>query len=486
MHAMRARYEPVIGLEVHAQMLTATKAFCGCATAAGAPPNSSVCPICLGHPGVLPVLNERLVEFVVLMGLAAHCAIRPLSAFARKNYFYPDLPKGYQISQYEEPICHGGWIEIERPDGSRKKIGITRIHMEEDAGKSIHDAGSETLIDLNRCGVPLIEIVSEPDLSSPEEAHAYLAQIRRIVTYLGICDGNMEEGSLRCDANVSVRPAGNAELGTKTELKNLNSFRNVERGLAFEIERQIAVLEAGGRVAHETLLWDAGRNEAAAMRSKEEEFDYRYFPEPDLVPVRVTKEWEARIAASLPELPMERRDRMMRDYSLSRYNAEVMTSQKSLADFYEEACGQLAERTPERFEQACNWITGDFLRLRNEKGTGRISPREFASLMNSLAAGEISGKMGKALLEEMFVTGRPAAEIIERLGLCQVSDPAALEPLIDRILADNPASVAKYFGGRAQVLGFFVGQVMKETRGQANPELVNDILKRKLDALRKG
>jgi aspartyl-tRNA(Asn)/glutamyl-tRNA(Gln) amidotransferase subunit B len=485
------RYEAVIGLEVHAQLLTQTKAFCGCSTAFGDRPNAHVCPVCLGLPGALPVLNIRVVEFVLRMGIALDCTIAPRSIFARKNYFYPDLPKGYQISQYEEPICANGSMEIDLDDGSRKRIGVARIHMEEDAGKLIHDLDADTLVDVNRCGVPLIEIVSAPDLRSPREAYHYLARIRQIVMYLGICDGNMEEGSLRCDANVSVRPAGTEPFGTKTEIKNLNSLRHVERALDFEIGRQIRLCEDGGTVVQETLLWDAGRNVAVPMRSKEEAHDYRYFPDPDLVPVLVDTAWTGRLRQELPELPAARRDRLMAACGLPRYDADLLTAEKDVADYFEKtlaALGGAAERGRENAKAASNWVMTDVLRVIAERkipaASFPVTPENLAAMIGLIRDGTISGKIAKNLFDEMVVTGEPPRTIIDRRGWIQMSDPAAIAVAIDQVLAAHGPQTEKYLGGNEKLFGFFVGETMKRTGGKANPALVNEILRRTLDALR--
>ena len=480
------RYEPVIGLEVHAQLLTESKAFCGCSTKFGEEPNSNVCPVCLGMPGVLPVLNKNLVEFIMKMGLATHCTIAPKSVFARKNYFYPDLPKGYQISQYEEPICLGGFVEIELPDGLGRKIGITRIHMEEDAGKSIHDLDSDTLVDVNRCGVPLMEIVSEPDLRSPREAYQFLYNIKQIVTYLGICDGNMEEGSLRCDANVSVRLKGESTFGTKTEVKNMNSFRFVEKALEYEINRQIALIESGESVVQETLLWDASQGLAVPMRSKEEAHDYRYFPDPDLVPVLVDEAWINKLRKTLPELPTERRDRFMKEYGIPKYDADVLTTEKQLADYFEGIIRHLKVRNEEIYKMAGNWTMGDVLRIvNNEKmaiGDFPITPAHMAEMIDLIVAGTISGKIAKEVFEEMLKTKEPPRSIVEKKGLVQVSDTAAIEQIIDQVLTNNKAQHDSYLAGKTQVFGFFVGEAMKLSKGKANPKLVNELLRKKLDA----
>jgi aspartyl-tRNA(Asn)/glutamyl-tRNA(Gln) amidotransferase subunit B len=482
--ATNEKYEAVIGLEVHAQLLTNSKAFCSCTTKFGNTPNSNSCPVCLGMPGVLPVLNKSMVDFIMKMGLATHCEIAPKSVFARKNYFYPDLPKGYQISQYEEPICRHGYVDAELHDGSTKRIGITRIHMEEDAGKSIHDMDVDTLVDVNRCGVPLMEIVTEPDIRSPHEAYQYLSMIKQIVTYLGICDGNMEEGSLRCDANVSVRLRGEKELGTKTEVKNMNSFRNVERALEYEINRQTELIEEGGSVVQETLLWDADKNIATAMRSKEEAHDYRYFPDPDLVPVLVDERWITTVKSTLPELPRERRNRFIEQYSLPKYDAEILTVERELADYFEDAALQLSAKSPDGYKSISNWVMTDVLRVVNDEHVALsdfpVSPGHLAAMVNLIADGVISGKIAKDVFDEMLKTKEHPKIIVERKGLVQVSDAGELEKIIDEILVRNGGQLEEYRKGKKQLLGFFVGETMKATKGKANPKIVNEILKRKL------
>jgi aspartyl-tRNA(Asn)/glutamyl-tRNA(Gln) amidotransferase subunit B len=476
-------YEPIIGLEVHAQLLTDSKIFCRCGTTFGAPQNSQVCPVCLGMPGVLPVLNRKAVEFAMKMGVAMNCRIAEHSIFARKNYFYPDLPKGYQISQYEEPLCENGWIEIELENGSLKRIGIIRIHLEEDAGKSVHAeeyvSENETLVDVNRCGTPLIEIVSGPDIHSPREAYLYLNRIRQLVRYLGICDGNMEEGSLRCDANISVRPVGEKKLGTKTELKNMNSFRNVERALEFEINRQIQILQSGGEVVQQTLFWDANKATVIPMRSKEYAHDYRYFPEPDLVPIHVEEKWREEIHTSLPELPMARRNRFVEQYGLPKYDAGVLTEEQAVANYFE-AVANLAKDA----KQASNWVMGEVLRVLKEKKIDvsefSIAPPALAELLNLITDGTISVKIAKEVFDEMAATGSSAKTIVEQKGLVQVSDTSTIEKSIDEVLAANPKEVERYRNGEERLFGFLVGQVMKATRGKANPKMVNEVLRERL------
>ncbi len=476
-------YEAIIGLEVHCQLSTQSKIFCGCKTDFGAQQNTQVCPVCLGMPGVLPVLNRRAVEFAIRMGLATHCRIAEHSIFARKNYFYPDLPKGYQISQYEEPLCEDGYLEIELESGEKKRIHIIRIHLEEDAGKSVHAedyvSENETLIDLNRCGVPLIEIVSGPDIRSPREAYHYLVRIRQLVRYLEICDGNMEQGSLRCDANISVRPKGQDAFGVKTELKNMNSFRNVERALEYEIQRQIAMLERGEPIQQETLLWDAARNRVVPMRSKEYAHDYRYFPEPDLVPLMISSEWLQAIAAQLPELPVARRERFVRDYRLPEYDAAVLTEEKPVADYFEAVVKAGADA-----KQASNWVMGDVLRvLKEEKieiSAFPVKPEALAEMIQLITDGTISSKLAKTVFEEMRKTQKSAKQIVEEKGLVQITDTGAIERVVDEVLAANPKEVERYRQGEEKLIGFFVGQVMRATRGKANPQMVNQLLRQKL------
>lgn len=474
---MHTNYEAVIGLEVHAQLLTETKAFCSCSTKFGSTPNSNVCPVCIGHPGVLPVLNKKVVEFSVLMGLATNCKINERSVFARKNYFYPDLPKGYQISQYEEPICENGFIEINIKDNLSKKIRITRIHMEEDAGKSIHDLGSSTLVDLNRCGVPLIEIVSEPDIRSAKEAYLYLNKIKQTVQYLGICDGNMEEGSLRCDANISVRLKGKKEFGVKTEIKNMNSFKNVERAIDFEINRQIDLLEDGEKVVQQTLLWDADANEAYPMRSKEEAHDYRYFPDPDLLPVIVDNKWKKEILNSLPELPDIKLKRFVSNYGLPAYDAEILTQTKPLADFYEEVLSETGD-----YKTASNWVISEVLAVMNEKKINisdfPITPVNLGKLINLIGSGTISGKIAKEIFPIMLENNEDPEKIVREKNLVQISDSDEIESIIRKIIEANREQVQEYRSGKEKVFGYFVGQVMKESKGKANPKLVNEILKK--------
>ena len=473
-------FEPVIGLEVHAQLKTETKIFCGCSTAFGAPPNTHVCPVCLGMPGVLPVLNRKVVEFALRMALATGCRIAPASRFARKNYFYPDLPKGYQISQYELPIAEHGAVEIV-VDGVSRKIGITRIHMEEDAGKLTHDPHRPvSRVDFNRTGVPLIEIVSEPDLRSPAEAGAYLRKLRTILRYLEISDGNMEEGSFRCDANISLRPAGQEALGTRTELKNINSFRFVEKALHYEIERHREILSEGGAVVQETRLWDDAANRTYSMRGKEEAHDYRYFPDPDLLPLTIDAQWIEAVRRSLPELPDARCQRYSAEFGLSAYDAEVLTAARELADYFEGCVAAGATPKP-----AANWIMVNLLGLLNAENRSiaesPVTAEALAELLRLVDAGKISGKIAKTVFDEMAASGRPAVAIIAEKGLVQVSDAGTLEPVIAKILAANTAQVADYRAGKTKVLGFFVGLVMKATRGQANPQVVNDLLRRMLD-----
>lgn len=473
-------YEAVIGLEVHAQLLTESKIFCGCSTKFGAPPNTHVCPVCLGMPGVLPVLNERVVEFTIRAGLATNCAVQPRSVWARKNYFYPDLPKDYQISQYELPICLDGWLDIQVEGQEKRRIGITRIHMEEDAGKLIHDpAQPVSYVDYNRTGVPLMELVSEPDLRTPAEAGAYLRALRDILVYLEVCDGNMEEGSFRCDANVSLRPVGQVELGTKAELKNMNSFRGVERALEYEIRRQRAILDEGGKVKQETRLWDPDQGKSFGMRGKEEAHDYRYMPDPDLLPLVVDDAWVERVRAGLPELPEAKRRRLVAEHGLSDYDAGVLTSSKALADYYEAV---VAAGAPAK--TAANWVSSDLIGALKaqglEIGQTPISPEGLAGLIKLIEAGTISGKMAKEVFAEMMTSGEEAEAIVKKKGLTQVSDEGELEGLLQEIFAANPAEVEAFKGGKKKLMGFFVGQVMQKTKGQANPKLVNQLINKLL------
>jgi len=472
-------YDVVIGLEVHAQLLTQSKIFCGCATTFGAPPNTHVCPVCLGMPGVLPVLNETAVEYAVKMALATHCDIAPLSRFARKNYFYPDLPKGYQISQYELPLAEHGYVEFTL-EGDTRRVGLTRIHLEEDAGKLIHDeVRPVSYVDLNRTGVPLIEIVSEPDLRTPEEAAEYLRTIRNILLYLEICDGNMEEGSLRCDANISLRPAGQEEFGTKTELKNMNSFRNVARALEYEIRRQRGVLDSGGEIIQETRLWDATANKTVSMRGKEEAHDYRYFPEPDLMPVVLSPEYVDTVRSGLPELPDAKQARFIEAYGLPEYDAVVLTTEKALANYFE-ACVRLFPQP----KQVSNWMMVELLRelKKEERGIESclVGPEALAKLLGLVDQGTISGKIAKTVFAEMIAHGTDPETIIKDQGLTQISDTGALEAVAREVLNAHPKEVEDYKGGKTKVMGFFVGEIMKQTKGQANPKLVNETLRKLL------
>jgi aspartyl-tRNA(Asn)/glutamyl-tRNA(Gln) amidotransferase subunit B len=469
-------YEPVIGLEVHAQLLTKSKIFCSCSTEFGAPPNTHTCPVCLGMPGVLPVLNRTVVDYALRMALATNCAVAPLSRFARKNYFYPDLPKGYQISQYELPIAEHGHILIE-VNGETKRIGITRIHMEEDAGKLIHDPYRPvSRVDYNRTGVPLIEIVSEPDIRTPEEAGAYLRQIRAILRYLEICDGNMEEGSFRCDANISVRPIGVNTLGTRTELKNMNSFKHVENALACEIERQGSLIEDGKEVVQETRLWDPAKGITVSMRSKEEAHDYRYFPDPDLLPLVIDEQWVEEIRRSLPELPAAKKSRFITDYDLPSYDAELLTGSRALADYFEACVNHFREP-----KTVSNWVKGSLLAALNAENKTieqtPVTPERLAELLRLIDTGVISGKLAKTVFDEMVSSGKAPEAIVREKGLVQISDTDAIAEVIQQVLAGHPKEVSDYKGGKTKLLGFFVGQVMKATRGKANPKMVNEILK---------
>ena len=474
-------YEAVIGLEVHAQLLTDSKLFCGCSAKFGADPNSQTCPVCLGMPGVLPVLNRKVVEFAVRLGIATHCRISSSSQLARKNYFYPDLPKGYQISMYESPIAVGGHLEIKKGDAP-KRIGITRIHMEEDAGKNIHDeavtGGKWSFVDLNRASVPLLEIVSEPDMNTPEEAVQYLKKLRGIVMYLGICDGNMEEGSFRCDANISVRPRGDVKLGVKTELKNINSFKFIERALIYEIERQIETLKKGERITQDTRLFDSKKGVTYSMRTKEYAHDYRYFPEPDLLPLIMDEKWIEEIKSTLPELPDDKYGRFIKEYQLPDYDVGIITSTRVLADYFEE-CVKLFPKP----KMVSNWIMTEVLRVakkENDIGEISIEPRDLIELFKLIDNGAISLNMAKEVFEEAYNTGTKPLQIVERKGVSQISDADSLKTIIAEVVKNHPDQVNQYLSGKDKVLGFLVGRVMKASGGRANPQKVNELLQKYL------
>ncbi len=476
------KYEPVIGLEVHVQLGTKTKIFCSCPVEFGAPPNQNVCPVCLGLPGALPVLSRQAVDLAIAAGVALHCRINSFSRFARKNYFYPDLPKGYQISQYDQPLAEHGFLDILLPQG-KKCIGVTRVHMEDDAGKSLHDGFKDsdrfTYVDLNRSGTPLIEIVSEPDMRSPDEAYAYLTEMKQVLQYIGVSDCDMEKGQLRCDANVSVRLRGAEKFGTKAEIKNLNSFRYLKLALEYEIERQVELIESGGKVMQETRLYNVDLGKTIGMRSKEQAHDYRYFPEPDLVPLTISEHWLHEVRRNLPELPAERRDRFVSEYGVREYDAQVLTLARETGDYFEEAA-----RISGDGKTTANWVVGDLMGLLKAVGKtiseSPVSAANLGALLLLIHKGELSGKLAKEILPKMFETGEPAAAIVEREGLKQISDSGALEKIVDEVLAANPKQVEQYKSGKTAVIGFLVGQAMKASRGQANPASVNELLKSKL------
>lgn len=475
-------YEPVIGLEVHAQLLTRSKIFCGCSTSFGEAPNTQACPVCTGQPGSLPVINRKAVEFAIRLGLATSCRIAPYSVFARKNYFYPDLPKGYQISMYEYPLAEHGFIEV-NVQGEKKRIGIIRIHMEEDAGKLKHGETPETApfsyVDFNRTGVPLVEIVSGPEIHSPQEAGEYLRRLRTILQYLEVCTGDMEKGTFRCDANVSVRPRGQTELGTRTELKNMNSFRHVEKALEYEIKRQIGALKDGEKVVQETRLWDTDQNITVSMRGKEEAHDYRYFPDPDLVPLRIDGKWIEEIRNSIPELPDQKKERFVQDYKIPEYDAEILTSTKAMANYFEDCVRLFSEP-----KTVSNWMMGDLLRGlkgdEKEVDQCRVTPKHLAEMLNMLKDGTISGKIAKDVFEEMYRTGDPPARIVKEKGWVQILDMGEIERVIEKVIQANPKLVEDYQKGKEKVFGFLVGEAMKESKGKANPKLVNELLRKKL------
>jgi aspartyl-tRNA(Asn)/glutamyl-tRNA(Gln) amidotransferase subunit B len=477
-----ARYEPVIGLEVHVQLSTATKIFCGCPTGFGAPPNTNVCPVCLGLPGALPVLNRAAVELAIMGALSLNCQVRAQSRFARKNYFYPDLPKGYQISQYDEPLAEHGFVDIV-VEGAAKRIGVTRVHMEDDAGKSVHDGFKDSdrcsYVDLNRSGTPLIEIVSEPDMRGSDEAYAYLTELKQTLQFVEVSTCDMEKGHLRCDANVSVRPRGAEKFGTKVEVKNLNSFRFLKQALEHEIARQVGVLESGGRVVQETRLYNPDLDETFPMRSKEDAHDYRYFPEPDLLPLRIDDEWLARVRASMPELPARKRARFVADFGLREYDAEVLTQTRAASEYFETVAQVSGDA-----KSAANWVMGDLTGLLKAEGKeiadSPVSAEHLGELVKLIAQGELSRKLAKEVFPKMFATGAAAAAIVEKEGLKQISDTGALEKILDGVIAGNPKQVEQYRGGKTTVINFLVGQVMKATRGQADVAAVTELLKRKL------
>ncbi|QJD84309.1 Asp-tRNA(Asn)/Glu-tRNA(Gln) amidotransferase subunit GatB [Cohnella herbarum] len=476
-----SKYETVVGLEVHVELHTNSKIFCGCSTSFGAPPNTHTCPVCLGHPGVLPVLNRQAVEYAMKAAMAINCEIAEWCKFDRKNYFYPDSPKAYQISQFDQPIGQNGWIDIE-VNGKTKRIGITRLHLEEDAGKLTHmDGGFGSLVDLNRVGTPLVEIVSEPDIRSPEEAKAYLEKLRAIMQYCDVSDVKMEEGSLRCDANISIRPYGQEKFGTRAELKNMNSFRGVQRGLEYEELRQADVLDSGGTVVQETRRWDEAQGKTISMRGKEEAHDYRYFPDPDLVRLHIDAEWKARVQASIPELPDARQARYMQEYGLSSYDAGVLTASMKLADFFEESLKHTSDA-----KASANWIMGDLLGYLNannlELGEVKITGQGLGEMIQLIEKGTISTKIAKTVFKGMIETGKSPQQIVEEQGLVQISDEGAILSIVDAVIAANPQSVEDFRNGKEKAIGFLVGQIMKETKGKANPGLVNKMLIERLNA----
>lgn len=472
-------YELVVGLEVHCQLNTDSKAFCGCSTEFGKPANTNVCPVCLALPGALPVLNRRVVEDAVKLGLATDCTIARQSILARKNYFYPDLPKGYQISQYEEPVCSEGEVLVDTDEG-RKSIRLVRIHIEEDAGKSIHDIGDDTFIDVNRCGVPLLEIVSYPDIRSASEASSYLQKLRQVIKYLGISDGNMEEGSLRCDANVSVRLKGAEEYGTRTEIKNMNSFKNVEKAIEYEAQRHIDILESGGTISQETRLWDADKQETRSMRSKEFAHDYRYFPDPDLVPVQIDDEMLERLKLELPEFPESRAERFVKEFGIPVYDAGVLTAEREVSDYFEAVVRACSDA-----KAASNWVMGEVLRMLKERNISvasfSVPPERLGGLISLIGGGTISNTIAKQVFERMLETGDDPGAIVEEEGLAQVSDTAEIEKIVQSVIDANSGQVEQYRSGKTRVFGFFVGQCMKAMKGKANPVVVNEILKQKLE-----
>jgi len=472
-------YEAVIGLEIHAQMLTETKIFCGCSTQFGAEPNTQTCQVCIGMPGVLPVLNKKALEYAIRTGLALNCRISSFSRFARKNYFYPDLPKGYQISQYELPICEEGYVDI-TVDGVERRIGITRAHLEEDAGKNIHgEEAGYSYVDLNRTGVPLLEIVTEPDIRTPAEAAEFMKKLRSILRYLGVNDGNLEQGSLRCDANISVRPEGQEEFGTRAEIKNINSFRFVEKAIEYEIKRQISVVKEGGTVVQETRLWDANAGVTNSMRSKEEAHDYRYFPDPDLVPIVPDPAWVSEIEKTLPELPGQKKKRFMEEHGLPDHDASLLSEERAVAEWFEEVV-----KLGGAPKAVSNWMMGELMKHLNEENVSidgsKITPKHLADMLALIDKGTISGKIAKSVFEKMYKTGKDAEAIVQEEGLVQVSDTGELEAIVDKVIAASPGEVERFKGGEAKLMGFFVGQIMKETKGKANPKVVNELLRKKL------
>ena len=479
------KYESIIGLEVHAQLLTKSKAFCSCSTVFGASPNTNTCPICLGHPGSMPVLNKGLVEYILKIGIATNCKIRYISSFARKNYFYADLVKGYQITQHNDPICYNGYIDIETSETEKKRIGITRIHMEEDTGKCIHDLDIDSLIDYNRSGVPLIEIVSEPDIRNSKDAYNYLVELRRILVYLDICTGNMEEGAFRCDANVSVRLAKDEKFGTKTEIKNMNSFRNVEKAIEFEIERQIELLEKGEKIIQETRMWDGQKQITRPMRTKETTINYRYFTEPDLIKVSISEEMINNIVSQIPELPSIRKERFIKEYGIPKYDAGVLVESQDIAQYYEDICQKLTQKNEKNYKLVSNWVMTEIMHIIAEKNISikelNLEPALVAELVELFANDIISSRIAKDIFPEVIEKGISPKKLVEEKGLIQISDTKLIEEIVKKLIDDNPDSVQKFKNGKKNIIGFFVGNTMKQMDGKANPKIITEIVNKYLN-----